>query len=250
MHPELRVVVGGVQVVLSTHALAVLGGVAAGAWLTAWRAREPGAALLAAAVVTVAALAGAHALFRALHGGPVALWTGGLASTGGVAAGLGAAWTVARLLGRPAGAVLDALAPGGLLALAIGRVGCFLGGCCYGGASALPWAAVFPDLGPPARHPLQLYSAVGDLLVLALLPAHAPRPGAVARRAGLAFGLLRAGLECLRDPATTDRLPGGWLTLPQAAALALAAAALLAPRLRARGPSTIPPARRIPAHGG
>src|SRR2546426_6396013 len=36
-------------------------------------------------------------------------------------------------------------------------------GCCYGCPSAVPWAVVFPDLGPPARHPLQLYSAASDL---------------------------------------------------------------------------------------
>ena len=31
-----------------------------------------------------------------------------------------------------------------LLGMAIGRIGCFLNGCCYGGACELPWAVTFP----------------------------------------------------------------------------------------------------------
>src|SRR2546429_7300938 len=74
------------------------------------------------------------------------------------------------------------LAPAGVLALAIGRLGCFLAGCCYGRPSELPWAVVFPELGPPARHPLQLYSAACDLGLVLLLSRRAAA-GAVARRA-------------------------------------------------------------------
>jgi phosphatidylglycerol:prolipoprotein diacylglycerol transferase len=197
------------------------------------RARHAGAVLAVVAAAAVAALTGAHALFRALHGGS-GVWTGGLASTGGIAAGLLAAAAVARLAGRPVIEVLDALAPAGLLALGIGRLGCFLGGCCYGAPTVLPWGVVFPDLGPPARHPLQLYSAAGDLALVPLVAAGAAR-GAATRRACLGFGLLRAALELLRDPGTTDMLPGGLVTLPQAAALLLAAgAAIAAARLRLR----------------
>src|SRR5204862_111469 len=83
------------------------------------------------------------------HGGGA----GGLASTGGIAAGLGAVIVVAWVTDRPAGELLDAIVPAGLLALAIGRVGCFLAGCCHGRPTTLPWGVVFPGLGPPARHP-------------------------------------------------------------------------------------------------
>jgi phosphatidylglycerol:prolipoprotein diacylglycerol transferase len=120
--------------------------------------------------------------------------------------------------------------PAGLLALAIGRLGCFLAGCCYGRPTALPWGVVFPEIGPPARHPLQLYSALGDALLLLVLPRRARVAGAVARRACIGFGCLRFLLETLRDPATTDMLPGCPLTLAQAAALLLVGAAALRPR--------------------
>src|SRR3989442_5354266 len=194
---------------LSTHGLTAAAGFLAGAALMARRAQQPELALTVAAVVAVSALGGARLLFHVLHGPG-----SGLASMGGIAAGLGAAWAVARLTGLRLSAVLDAVAPAALLGLGIGRIGCFLAGCCYGRPTALPWGVVFPDLGPPARHPLQLYSAAGDRLLVAWLVSLSGPPGAVARRACIGLGLLRAALEVLRDPGATDALIGRWLTIP------------------------------------
>ena len=58
----------------------------------------------------------------------------------------------------------DFLVPG-LLALAVGRIGCFLTGLpdhTYGIHSSLPWAVNFGD-GP--RHPTQLYESLAVLLI-------------------------------------------------------------------------------------
>ncbi len=46
-------------------------------------------------------------------------------------------------------AIADLIAPSLLLGMAIGRIGCFLNGCCYGGACELPWAVTFPPEAPP-----------------------------------------------------------------------------------------------------
>jgi phosphatidylglycerol:prolipoprotein diacylglycerol transferase len=43
-------------------------------------------------------------------------------------------------------------------AVAIGRLGCFRAGCCYGCASTLPWAVDFGD--HVLRHPTQIYEAI------------------------------------------------------------------------------------------
>ncbi len=43
----------------------------------------------------------------------------------------------------------DIIAPSLLIGLALGRVGCFLNGCCYGGQCDLPWAVSFPPGSPP-----------------------------------------------------------------------------------------------------
>src|SRR3989442_15798990 len=112
---------------LSTHGLTAAAGFLAGAALMARRAQQPELALTIAAVVTVSALGGARLLFHVLHGPG-----GGLASMGGIAAGLGAAWGVAHVAGLRLAAVLDAVAPPGLLGLGIGRFGGFLGGGRYG----------------------------------------------------------------------------------------------------------------------
>jgi phosphatidylglycerol:prolipoprotein diacylglycerol transferase len=45
---------------------------------------------------------------------------------------------------QPLLALCDLLAPCIILGLAIGRIGCLLNGCCYGGTSELPWAITFP----------------------------------------------------------------------------------------------------------
>ncbi len=43
----------------------------------------------------------------------------------------------------------DILAPSLAAGLALGRIGCLLNGCCYGGACDLPWAITFPQDSPP-----------------------------------------------------------------------------------------------------
>lgn len=52
-----------------------------------------------------------------------------------------------------------------LWAHALGRIGCFLAGCCYGIESKIPWSIHLHGLD---RHPVQLYEAIG-LAVLAWL---------------------------------------------------------------------------------
>ncbi|MGN1120498.1 MAG: prolipoprotein diacylglyceryl transferase [Oscillospiraceae bacterium] len=107
--------------------------------------------------------------FAAVFGGGV--FYGGL--FGGIAAG-GIALKVMKL---PAGLACDCLAPSIALFHAFGRVGCFLGGCCYGVESE--HGIVFTDSlvesanGVP-RVPVQLYEAAFELalfLALSLLLA-------------------------------------------------------------------------------
>jgi phosphatidylglycerol:prolipoprotein diacylglycerol transferase len=75
-------------------------------------------------------------------------------------------------------AVCDVFAPGIALGHVIGRVGCFLAGCCYGRPTDVPWAVRFTDpfaaanVGTPLHidlHPTQLYEAGAELLILGLL---------------------------------------------------------------------------------
>lgn len=42
--------------------------------------------------------------------------------------------------------------------VAVGRLGCFVGGCCFGAPTKLPWAVDFGDHIP--RHPTQIYESL------------------------------------------------------------------------------------------
>jgi len=78
----------------------------------------------------------------------------------------------------PALPVFDAFAPGIAIGHAIGRLGCFAAGCCWGKECHLPWAVTFknPDansltgvpLGVPL-HPAQLYESATEALLFAFL---------------------------------------------------------------------------------
>lgn len=53
----------------------------------------------------------------------------------------------------------DAFAPAVMVGAALGRLGCFLSGCCYGVPCDLPWAVAFPATDGVPVHPTQLYDA-------------------------------------------------------------------------------------------
>ncbi|QDT70542.1 Prolipoprotein diacylglyceryl transferase [Planctomycetes bacterium MalM25] len=74
---------------------------------------------------------------------------GGLVVYGSVIGGLVAFVIYVRRHGLPMLAMADILAPCFLAGLAIGRLGCLLNGCCYGGQCDLPWAVTFPVDSPP-----------------------------------------------------------------------------------------------------
>jgi len=72
--------------------------------------------------------------------------------------------------------LLDVIAPGVALGYAIGRIGCFLNGCCYGIPTQLPWGITFPpgslanyEFGARPLHPTQLYASIAGLLIFAIL---------------------------------------------------------------------------------
>jgi phosphatidylglycerol:prolipoprotein diacylglycerol transferase len=77
------------------------------------------------------------------------LTEGGLVVFGSMLAG-GAALIVFIYKHKlPGLALADLIAPGVVLGVAIGRIGCFLNGCCFGSTCDLPWAVQFPA-GTPA----------------------------------------------------------------------------------------------------
>ena len=76
---------------------------------------------------------------------------------GGLIGGTLGVWITKRIIGikEKRG---NLFAPAVAIGIAIGRIGCFLNGCCYGKPSNLPWAVDFGD--GTTRHPTQLYESV------------------------------------------------------------------------------------------
>ncbi len=77
-----------------------------------------------------------------------AIWEGGLELLGGVLLAIAVIILYLRHHKRPVRRYLDILAIGLFAALAFGRIGCFLNGCCYGKPTDLPWGIRFPYESP------------------------------------------------------------------------------------------------------
>ena len=69
----------------------------------------------------------------------------------------------------PVWKVLDRFIVGYLLGSAIGRIGCFLQGCCKGKPCDLPWAVHLPPNLEIARHPTQAYMFILETVLVAFL---------------------------------------------------------------------------------
>ncbi len=75
-----------------------------------------------------------------------------------------------KLLKWPLSKVLDKFFIGAVLTSAIGRIGCFMQGCCRGKPTTLPWCVYFPAHPLDCLHPTQLYMFGAEtVLFLALL---------------------------------------------------------------------------------
>ncbi len=160
----------------------------AGATVTVFRARKAhlGISFDTAAELffynVVAAMIGArlfHAIlnFDAFWSDPLRIfriWEGGLVFYGGfiLAAIVSAVYMARHKL--PGWKLLDLVSPPLALGLGVGRIGCFLAGCCYGKETSLPWGIVFTDPNSLARlnvplHPTQLYDAVNGWIIFFFL---------------------------------------------------------------------------------
>lgn len=91
---------------------------------------------------------------------------GGLVVYGSILGGIAAVVAYLALKKLPILATLDLFAPALLLGVSIGRVGCLMNGCCFGGPCDAPWGIVFPP-GSPA-HQLQMEEGVASLYGLTL----------------------------------------------------------------------------------
>jgi phosphatidylglycerol:prolipoprotein diacylglycerol transferase len=77
---------------------------------------------------------------------------GGLVVFGSILGGALGALIFMRRNNMPVLRTFDMMAPAMMLGSAIGRIGCLLNGCCFGGVTDLPWGIVFPPGSPAHVH--------------------------------------------------------------------------------------------------
>ena len=138
------------------------------------------------------------------------------------------------------------------MGLCLGRIGNFVGGELWGRVSDVPWAMVFANSIQPdgwqseqvraawmsgsldhlARHPSQLYQAMGEGLLLFLILAiysRKPRPSAAVSGLFLAgYGCFRFMAEFFREPdGHIGYLVGNWLTMGMSLSLPMVVAGVI-----------------------
>ena len=172
---------------------------------------------------------------------------------GGVVAGAAVFVLYCRRKGLPTLALADAFVAPLALGQAVGRLGCFSAGCCYGAPTNGPVAVTFSDpvaaaqTGVPLNIPLfptQLTELVADLLLATLLTwmwrKRISPPGTVLWTYVLVYSCLRFFIEFLRGDAVRGLWFGGALSTSQILALVggLGAAAMILRGRRQRARET------------
>jgi phosphatidylglycerol:prolipoprotein diacylglycerol transferase len=104
----------------------------------------------------------------------IKIWQGGLVFSGGFLAVAAAMTWYLRRQHLSFWEVGDLWAPAVALGQGIGRIGCFMAGCCYGKPTDLPWGVVFksPDSLAPQGiplHPTQVYGFLSGVLIFLTL---------------------------------------------------------------------------------
>lgn len=227
---------------LRFYSLAYLVGILGGYWLLARMIRRPGSPMNRDQLdtlilgVIIGIIAGGR-LGYALFYNPslftsldlFKLWEGGMSFHGGLIGVLLAVGWVAWRHQLNVVRVTDYVAVVVPLGMLLGRLANFNNGELWGRPGDVPWAMVFPAADDLARHPSQLYQAIGEglipLLILSWLfwrTGARLRPGLLAGVFALALGLARFVVEFFREPDSqltwlveaTGLSMGQWLTVP------------------------------------
>lgn len=168
-------------------------------------------------------------VFEGLTYGVLTFWTG----PGSILALLGFLVTLTPVTGvvmsLPGAKVVDTIVPALPAAQAVGRLGCFATGCCFGSPTCLPWGIRFPEdriattvFPDETLHPVQIYEAVGCVAILVFviwLQAQEPKPLIVTGAYLLAYGSFRFAVQWGRAEEVLS--PGACLTVSHIGALTL-----------------------------
>lgn len=153
-------------------------------------------------------------------------WKGGMSFHGGLLGVLVAILFCQRQFKKTFLELTDFIAPVVPIGLGAGRIGNFINSELWGRVTDLPWGMVFPNGGPDARHPSQLYEFALEgiaMFCILWLFSSKPRPvGAVSGLFALCYGIFRCMVEFFREPdGPIGYIAFGWLTEGQLLSLPL-----------------------------
>ncbi len=126
--------------------------------------------------------------------------------------------------------VMDVFCPGLALGHAMGRIGCFLNGCCFGKVTYSWLGVYYPAESAPAMkfsgapvHPVQLYEVCGNILlaVFLFILLRRTKRGITMASYIILYGILRFSDEFFRGDYSYNELWFGWLTPAQTIGLFL-----------------------------
>lgn len=206
---------------LTWHGLFSAIAIVAGVWLSRRGIRSYGVQLPRfdeiAFITVIGGILGARLFFffdhpAALIDDPLEFFRftdGGLAVWGAIIGGFVTLAIVSRVYHFGFGRVADAVAPGLLLAQAVGRIGCVFNGDAWGAPTSSPFAFVYthPDALVPNRllgvptHPYPVYDMVVDLLLLAVIwrVRRLRPPGAVFALYAVLYSAARFAISFVRE---------------------------------------------------
>lgn len=162
------------------------------------------------------------------------IWNGGLVFYGGFIAAVASALFYLRLKQINPLLMGDIVFPGIALGHAIGRIGCFFAGCCYGKPTSAFFAVCFTHpltLAPQHvhLHPTQLYSVASNLFIFAVLigvSIHKRFNGMVTITYLILYAVLRSTIEYFRGDYRGTLL-NGYLSTSQGISLLVALAGII-----------------------
>jgi len=128
----------------------------------------------------------------------LALWLSGRTIVGGLIGGFISVLIVKKILNIQVKRG-NLFAPAIALGVAIGRIGCFLRGCCYGKPTSLPWGVDFGD--GILRHPTQIYESIfmlGMFFYLLYAKRKNPPPGRLFEILMISYFAFRFFIEFIR----------------------------------------------------
>lgn len=237
--------------VIPLYAVMAVAGILAAGWYLCRAARRRGLdendAIVLGLIVCVGILLGGHLLYALVNRDTLPAlfrqtsWQGllealrvsfsGSVFYGGLGGGILAAALALRLRKKPLAPWADLLAPAAPLFHCFARVGCFLGGCCYGAASPVGFVytrALSPGANGVRRFPVQLLEAAFDLGLFFLLHRLGKKErwrGALLPLYLLLYAAFRFGDEFLRGDAERGIWWGlstaQWISIPLFACAAL-----------------------------